>query len=74
MYYEINKGVFISPLTEKPLNQRETFSGPSVHPVVLPQNLHMQSLSIPGWNYNPEQSSGQPLYTVNTANTDNELM
>lgn len=43
---------------QKLLNQRETLSGPSVHPVVLPQNLHMQSLSIPGWNYSPEHSSG----------------
>ncbi|XP_077083869.1 epididymis-specific alpha-mannosidase-like [Siphateles boraxobius] len=46
----------ISPCTEKPLNPRERCSGPSVQPVVLPQNLHMQTLSVPGWNYSPDHT------------------
>ncbi|XP_067257020.1 epididymis-specific alpha-mannosidase [Chanodichthys erythropterus] len=41
---------------QKPLIQREKFNGPSVQPVVLPQNLHMQTLSIPGWNYSPDHT------------------
>lgn len=28
----------------------------SIQPVVLPQNLHMQTLSIPGWNYSPNHT------------------
>ncbi len=59
------------PYTEKPWNQREKCSEPFVQPVVLPQNLHMQTLSIPGWSYSPDHTqhlhslnSGRPQYTV----------
>lgn len=38
------------------MNPRERCSGPSIQPVVLPQNLHMQTLSVPGWNYSPDHT------------------
>ncbi|KAF5905433.1 epididymis-specific alpha-mannosidase, partial [Clarias magur] len=41
---------------EKPLHRRERWNGPTVQPVVLPQNLHLQYLSIPGWNYNQKHT------------------
>ncbi|KAL2078842.1 hypothetical protein ACEWY4_024586 [Coilia grayii] len=36
---------------QRPWNQWEPSAGPAVRPVVLPQNLHMQTLSVPGWSY-----------------------
>ncbi|XP_052003302.1 epididymis-specific alpha-mannosidase [Xyrauchen texanus] len=41
---------------QKPWKMGEEFSGPSIQPVVLPQNLHLQTLSIPGWNYSPSHT------------------
>ncbi|XP_062850281.1 epididymis-specific alpha-mannosidase isoform X2 [Trichomycterus rosablanca] len=35
----------------KPWNRREKINGPTVQSVVLPKNLHLQYLSIPGWSY-----------------------
>uniref|UniRef100_A0A4W4H0X6 Alpha-mannosidase n=1 Tax=Electrophorus electricus TaxID=8005 RepID=A0A4W4H0X6_ELEEL len=37
---------------QKPWSQRESWS----RSVILPQNLHMQLLSIPGWSYLPKHS------------------
>lgn len=37
-------------------NQRKESSKPVVQPVQIPQNLHMQTLSIPGWNYSPNHT------------------
>ncbi|XP_060769798.1 epididymis-specific alpha-mannosidase isoform X1 [Neoarius graeffei] len=41
---------------EKPWSRRVCWNGPNVQPVVLPQNLHLQYLSIPGWSYNPKHT------------------
>ncbi|XP_076828184.1 epididymis-specific alpha-mannosidase-like isoform X2 [Brachyhypopomus gauderio] len=41
---------------QKPQSGRGRWSRPPVPPVILPQNLHMQLLSIPGWNYLPEHT------------------
>ncbi len=60
-------------LTQKSrwIREREKCSGPFVSAGVLPQNLHMQTLSIPGWSYSPDHTqhlhslnSGRPQYTV----------
>ncbi|XP_030634992.1 epididymis-specific alpha-mannosidase [Chanos chanos] len=36
---------------QKPWRDRTRWNGPKVQPVVLPQNLHIQMLSVPGWSY-----------------------
>nr|XP_055053226.1 epididymis-specific alpha-mannosidase isoform X1 [Misgurnus anguillicaudatus] len=41
---------------QKLWNQRKKSSKPVVQPVQIPQNLHMQTLSIPGWNYSPNHT------------------
>uniref|UniRef100_A0A8B9LIP3 Alpha-mannosidase n=1 Tax=Astyanax mexicanus TaxID=7994 RepID=A0A8B9LIP3_ASTMX len=40
------------------------WNGPSVQPVVLPPNLHMQYLGIPGWDYGPNHT--QHLQNINS--------
>ncbi|TSL40971.1 Epididymis-specific alpha-mannosidase [Bagarius yarrelli] len=49
---------------EKPWSGKEHKNGPTVQPVVLPQNLHMQYLGIPGWNFNPNHT--QHLQDLNS--------
>lgn len=39
---------------EKP--RKEGRKGSPVHPVVLPPNLHLLTLSIPGWNFSSNHS------------------
>lgn len=36
---------------EKPWLEKEPRQSSPVRPVVLPPNLHLLSLSVPGWNY-----------------------
>ncbi|XP_066536951.1 epididymis-specific alpha-mannosidase isoform X2 [Hoplias malabaricus] len=40
----------------KPWTGHKKWNEASVQPVALPLNLHMQYLSIPGWNYDPSHS------------------
>uniref|UniRef100_A0A8C1FXU6 Alpha-mannosidase n=1 Tax=Cyprinus carpio TaxID=7962 RepID=A0A8C1FXU6_CYPCA len=65
---------------DQPREFAKKFSGPFVQPVVVPQNLHMQTLSIPGWNYSPDHTqhlhslnSGRPQYTLHNK-TDKTIM
>ncbi|TRY69682.1 hypothetical protein DNTS_030270 [Danionella cerebrum] len=39
---------------QAPRTLRGVLSVPSVQSVVFPRNLHMQTLSVPGWNYSPK--------------------
>ncbi|XP_037539598.1 epididymis-specific alpha-mannosidase [Nematolebias whitei] len=41
----------------KPCLEKEARRNSPVSPVVLPPNLHLLSLSIPGWNYNSDHDS-----------------
>ncbi|XP_063042689.1 epididymis-specific alpha-mannosidase [Engraulis encrasicolus] len=41
---------------QRPWNRWEPSAGPMVPPVVLPPNLHLQTLSIPGWAYSPNHT------------------
>uniref|UniRef100_A0A3B1J3W4 Alpha-mannosidase n=1 Tax=Astyanax mexicanus TaxID=7994 RepID=A0A3B1J3W4_ASTMX len=49
---------------QKPWSEHERWNGPSVQPVVLPPNLHMQYLGIPGWDYGPNHT--QHLQNINS--------
>ncbi|KAI4879369.1 hypothetical protein NFI96_019459, partial [Prochilodus magdalenae] len=49
---------------QKPWVVRERWNGPTVQPVVLPQNLHLQYLSVPGWSYGSIHT--QHLKTLNS--------
>ncbi|XP_036453273.1 epididymis-specific alpha-mannosidase [Colossoma macropomum] len=49
---------------QRPWIVRERWNGPTVQPVVLPPNLHLQYLSIPGWGYGP--SHAQHLQNLNS--------
>ncbi|XP_076145488.1 epididymis-specific alpha-mannosidase [Alosa pseudoharengus] len=44
---------------QMPWKQQESWTSLPVRPVVLPSNLHMQSLSVPGWAYSPNHTLNQ---------------
>lgn len=46
-----SKRLNLSLPSERPWQEKEPRRGSPMRPVVLPPNLHLLSLSVPGWNY-----------------------